>query len=120
LALNNNEDQLFITDQMNHRVQLFTPAGQFISIFGNITSSPYQLRFPTGICYTFDGHEMISSWGSTDCVLIFSEDGNYVSAIKGAYQKEQRFIKPIGVVMRSNGQIVIASDISTGNNLTVF
>ena len=63
---------------------------------------------------------MISSWGSTDCVLIFSEDGNYVSAIKGAYQKEQRFIKPIGVVMRSNGQIVIASDISTGNNLTVF
>ncbi|XP_065904123.1 tripartite motif-containing protein 2-like [Dysidea avara] len=117
LAMNNNEEQLFITDHMNHRVQLFTPAGQFISVFGNFTSSPYQLSSPTGICYTPDGHVLISSFG-TDCVLIFNEDGNYVSAIEGAYQKVQRFMKPIGIVMRTNGQIVIASDRSC--NLTVF
>ena len=96
---------------------MFTPSGQFLALFGDFANSPYKLSRPTGICCTPDGHVLVSSM-STHCVLIFDEDGNYVSIMQGAYGNKKRFSKPIGVVMRSNGQVAIASDGSC--NLTLF
>ncbi|XP_065904041.1 E3 ubiquitin-protein ligase TRIM71-like [Dysidea avara] len=117
LALNASEDQLFVTELYNNRVQVFTPDGQFLRIFGDFTNVPYKLAHPTGICYTPDGHIMISS-RSTHRVLIFEEDGNYVSTIEGIYQGKKRFSKPVGVLLRSNGQILVAGDGS--NNFVIF
>ena len=117
LTLNSNEDQLFITDCSNHRVQVFTPSGQFLRIFGNFTDIPFKLQLPVGIHYTPDNHLLISSWGN-HCVLVFEEDGRFVSAIEGTYQGKKRFTNPCGVIMMDNGQIVIAS--GHGNKLVVF
>ena len=108
LTLNSNEDQLFITDDSNNRVQVFTPNGQFLSIFGNFTDIPLKLRSPAGIYYTPDNHLLISSY-TNHCVLVFEEDGRFVLAIEGTYQGKKRFINPCGVMMMDNGQIVIAS-----------
>ena len=108
LTLNSNEDQLFITDRCNDRVQAFTPSGQFLKIFGNFTDVPFKLQSPVGIYYTPDNHLLISSCGN-HCVLVFEEDGRFVSAIEGTYQGKRKFSCPCGVMMMSNGQIVIAS-----------
>ena len=115
LTLNSNEDQLFITDANNDRVQVFTPNGQFLRIFGNFTDIPFKLHRPVGIYYTPDNHLLISSYG-THYVLVFEEDGRFVSAIEGTYQGNKRFSGPRGVIMMNNGQIVIAS----GHKLVVF
>ena len=117
LMLNSNEDQLFITDCHNHRVQVFTPNGQFLRIFGNFTDIPFKLQYPVGIYYTPDNHLLIS-FNSNHCVLVFEEDGRFVSAIKGTYQGNKRFSYPSGVIMMNNGQIVIAS--GGTNKLVVF
>ena len=117
LALNSNEDQLFITDNNNHRVQVFTPSGQFLRIFGNFTNNPFKLQCPLGIYYTADNHLLISS-SSNNCVLVFEVDGRFVSAIEGTYQGKKRFIGPCGVIMMDNGQIVIAGNDT--NKLVVF
>ena len=113
LTLNSNEDQLFITEYSNHRVQVFTPSGQFLRIFGNFTDILFKLQRPVGIYYTPDNHLLISSCDN-HCVLVFEEDGRFVSAIEG----KKRFINPCGVIMMDNGQIVIAS-VNT-NKLVVF
>ena len=118
LTLNNSEDQLFVTDYSNHRVQVFTPKGQFLRVFGNFSSISFQLQRPAGIHYTPDGHLLISSYG-TNCVLVFAEDGKFVSAIEGTYQGKKRFGHPCGVVMMNNGDIVIAGG-SSSNRLVVF
>ena len=117
VTLNSNEDQLFITDKDNHRVQVFTPSGQFLRIFGNFTDIPFKLQGPVGIYYSPDNHLLISSNGN-HCVLVFEEDGRFVSAIEGTYQGKERFRTPCGVIMMSNGQIVIATGIT--NKLVVF
>ena len=39
LALNSNEDQLFIADNNNHRVQVFTPSGEYLEILLTFPSS---------------------------------------------------------------------------------
>ena len=108
LTLNSNEDQLFITDANNDRIQVFTPNGQFLRIFGNFTDIPFELQCPVGIYYTPDNHLLISSYG-THYVLVFEEDGRFVSAIEGTYQGKERFSGPRGVIMMNNGQIVIVS-----------
>ncbi|XP_065883186.1 E3 ubiquitin-protein ligase TRIM71-like [Dysidea avara] len=118
LTLNNNEDQLFVTDHKNSRVQVFTITGQFLKIFGDFTGVPFKLQHPIGIHYTPDGHLLISSC-DTNCVLVFKEDGKFISAIEGTYQGKERFCHPCGVVMMDNGEIIIAAG-SDGNKLVVF
>ena len=51
-------------------------------------------------------------------MLVFEEDGRFLSAIEGTYQGKERFGHPCGVIMMDNGQIVIAS--SGTNKLVVF
>ena len=116
-ALTNDEDQLFVSDCHNHRIQVFTIDGQFLKTFGNFVNISYTLKRPYGICCSPDGHVLIVS-RDTNCVLIFDKDGRFVSAIEGTYQGRERFSDPIGVVMRNNGQIVVAAHGS--HNLTVF
>ena len=43
-------------------------------------------------------------------MLVFKEDGRFVSAIEGTYMYEgkERFSYPCGVIMINTGQIVIA------------
>ena len=116
-ALTDDEDQLFVSDCHNHRIQVFTTDGRFLKIFGNFVDISYTLKRPYGICCSPDGHVLIVS-RDINCVLIFDRDGQFVSAIEGTYRGRKRFSDPIGVVMRNNGQIVVAAHGS--HNLTVF
>ena len=117
MAMNNAEDLLFITELKNHRVQVFTPAGKFVRVFGDFSQTSFTLKNAYGVFYTHDGHVLVSS-GGTNCVLIFKEDGSFVSAIEGTFEGEERFSKPVGVVMTKGGQIVVAGHDS--HNLVVF
>ncbi|XP_065888508.1 E3 ubiquitin-protein ligase TRIM71-like [Dysidea avara] len=117
LTLNNSEDQLFVTDSDNHRVQVFTTKGQFLKVFGDFTGVPFKLQDPVGIHCTPDGHLLISSWG-THCVLVFEENGKFTSAIEGTYRGKTMFECPCGIVMMDDGHIVIADKGS--NRLVVF
>ncbi|XP_065886759.1 E3 ubiquitin-protein ligase TRIM71-like [Dysidea avara] len=119
LALNNSEDQLFITNGGNNRVQAFTLKGQFLKVIGDFTDVPFKLQSPIGIHYTPDGHLLVSSQ-NTHCVLVFEEDGKFISAIEGTYQGKKRFSNPCGVVMMDDGQIVIADGSFGGNRIVVF
>ena len=119
LTTNTNADKLFVTEFKNHRVQVFTLNGQFLQIFG-VFPDTVELKNPTGIFYTPDGHVLVSSYG-TDKVLVFEADGRFVSAIEGTHGGRGRFSCPCGVMVRDNGQIVIAcNDGAYGNRLALF
>ena len=122
LAMNRSEDKLFVTDFQNHRVQVFTPNGDFLKVFGVFPDAHVELKNPTGICYTPIGHVLVSSYG-TDRVLVFDdeEDGRLVSTTEGTYEGKGQFSTPCGIVMRDNGQIVVAcSDGKYGNRLVLL
>ena len=119
LTVNTNADKLFVTEFKNNRVQVFTLNGQFLQVFG-VFPDTIELENPVGIFYVPDGHVLISSYG-TDRVLVFEGDGTFVSAIEGTYEGRGRFSSPCGVMMRYNGQLVIAcNDGSHGNRLVLF
>ena len=122
LAMNSSEDKLFVTDFQNHRVQVFTPNGDFLKVFGVFPDANCELKNPTGIYYTSIGHVIVSSYG-TDRIFVFDdeEDGAFVAVIEGNYEGKEQFSTPCGVIMRDNGQIVVAcSDGKYGNRLVLF
>jgi len=87
-------------------------------VFSDFTSLPIKFQYPVGICCTPDGHLLIGLHGGAQRVLVFKEDGKFISSIEGNYLSKKIFITAGGVVMMNNGDIVIA-DIS-GNKLVVF
>ena len=118
LTLNNSEDKLFITDWGNDRVQVFTPNGQFLSQIENSPNASLKLMTPDGIFFTPDNHLLVAS---TNCVLIFNEDGTFVSAIEGRRNDGTwRFKDCIGIIMMNNGKIVISDGLDGDNRLMIF
>lgn len=55
------DQNIYVTDQNNHRIQVFDPQGSFIRTFGSFGNNPGQLSFPqdltvdsNGDCYVLD------------------------------------------------------------------
>jgi len=104
LALNNSEDQLFITDHYNDRVQVFTPQGKFLRVFEKFPGVVFRLKTPFGIHYTPDGHLLVIC-KDTNCVLVLKEDGTFIHAIES--RRGRRFSDLCGIVIMDDGQTVI-------------
>ena len=105
IAINKNEDKVFISDHSNNRVQVFKPNGEFIMTIVDSTDAPNapQLQYPRGIHYTSD-RRLLVSCTYTHCILEFTEDGNYQSTIEG-------IIQPGGIVLRHDGRTVVTSNV---------
>ena len=81
VALNNSEDQLFVTDHCNDRVQVFSPNGKFLTLIDKFPGVVFRLKSPFGIHYTPDGYLLVICQ-DTNCVLVLKEDGSFVYAIE--------------------------------------
>ena len=111
VTLNDNKDQLFVTDCQNNRVQvLSTNDGSCIRMFGNDN----EFRYPFGIFYAGLGIKdrwspviLISSTHTTgydECVCMVSV---YDEASPMIFPNS--FNRPCGVIMMDDGQIVVAN-----------
>ena len=48
---------VYVTDSLNHRIQVFDSEGRFIRKWGSHGTGNYQFRYPTGICLSYNkGH----------------------------------------------------------------
>ena len=103
VTLNSAEDQVFVADNKNSRVQIFSSQqGLFLR---EIVHD--KLCFPLGISCNGDGHLFVCS--SNNRVIVFREDGTMVTTIEGNLDGEERFNKPAEAKLNNNGQIIIVS-----------
>ena len=116
ITMNNSEDKLFITDWHHNRVQVFTPEGKFIQKI-NIVPEYVLLIKPNGIFFTPDNHLLVAS---TINVLVFKEDGTFVSVIDGIHDRKRRFSDCIGILMMNDGKIVIGDGHYGTKRLVIF
>lgn len=98
IAFNKSEDVIFVSDNGNHRVQVFTVHGEYIQVFGD-SSLPHEIKWPHGIYRSKDGHILISCSGHAD-ILVFKEDGSFVRVIK------ELIDRPGEIAINSKGQII--------------
>ena len=65
---------------INHRIQKFTPEGQFVCSFGTMGSQPGQLYCPAGV--TVDDNDLVYVSDRSDYISVYIPNGEYKCCIQ--------------------------------------
>ena len=99
IATEKDEDydpkHIYVTDQGNHRVQVFTKTGSYIRSFGGHGSRSGQLNSPTGIT-VLDGESHIADTGNQR-YCIFNINGKFLGKGGSKGSSSDEFLKPVGI-----------------------
>ena len=108
-----NRDEIAVTDQFNHRVQVFDSSGNYLRSFGRRGTSRGEFQWPFGICFDNNGNIFVAG-NANHTVQIFSGEGKYMGMFGGKGSLDSQLSHPWGLSLDSNGNIIVAD---TGNKL---
>jgi len=101
------DGQLYVTDSMNARVQIYTANGDFKHAFGERGINVGDLPHPKGVTIDSDGNiYVIESY--YDHLLVYNQQGTLLLPIGGTGKGIGEFYLPAGLWHDNNDQIYIA------------
>ncbi len=107
------DENLWIVDSANHRVQQFTRDGRQLRCWGKFGSAPGEFNHPWGISIDpFSGDILVADW-LNDRVQRFTQQGELVQVIGEKGDTDGEFNHPSGVTVDQYGDIYVADQ---GNN----
>jgi DNA-binding beta-propeller fold protein YncE len=97
------DGMVYVSDTWNHRVQKFTPDGEFIQSWGYFGQAQDLLALwgPRGIAVDDQGRVFLADTGNKR-VVVFDSEGEPLSVI------DLRFNEPVGVAIGPEGVVVVA------------
>lgn len=98
---------LYVTDSLNYRVQIFRKDGRFISMFGYQGDSSGDFSRPRGIGVDRGGHIYVVD-ALFDTVQIFNRKGEYLLRVGSSGQGRGKFWLPSGLFIDDNDRIYVA------------
>ncbi len=102
-----SDDNVYVVDQNNHRVQKFTSDGKLITRWGEHGSGEGQFNMPWGICLDSQGNVYVADWRN-DRIQKFSRDGEFMASFGKPGQGEGQFRRPSSVAVDGDGNIYVA------------
>ncbi len=101
-------DELYVTDTMNSRIQVFADGGdRWRTSFGRRGLYVGNLVRPKGVAVDSDGNiYVVESYH--DHLLIFNRNGEFLMAIGGLGQETGRFYLPAGAWVDSRNRVFVA------------
>src|SRR5262249_27606570 len=111
-------DTLYVTDNGNHRIDVFRTDGTFVRTIGSVGSGPGQFRFPRGMADDGRGHLVVCEFGDNRVQLIAKQTGTALGTWGSGGREEGELAYPWGVTIDKHGRVVV---VDAGNNrLQVF
>ncbi len=99
-----DEGNLYVTDTLNNRVEIFDADGQFISTFGKSGDGPGYFGRPKGIAIDSDGHIWVAD-GMQDRVQVFNKEGELLIALGGHGLLPGQFQGLVNVAIDKRGRV---------------
>ena len=112
VAVNAN-DEIAVTDQNDHRVQIFSSEGKFLRSFGKKGDMVGDFNNPRGIAFHNNGNIFVAD-SSNHRIQIFSGKGEFVRSFGGGGSLDSQLNSPLGLSVDSEGNIIVAD---VGNKL---
>ncbi|MBM3935141.1 MAG: 6-bladed beta-propeller [SAR202 cluster bacterium] len=106
------EDNVWVVDSENHRVQKFTADGKHLTSFGEHGTGDGQFVSPWGIHIDELGQIYIADWRN-DRIQVFDQDGRFLWKFGSPGEGNGEFRRPAGVAVDSDGDIFVCD---WGNN----
>lgn len=102
----NRQHEIFIADEFNHRIQKFSPEGDFISTFGSFGHNNSQFYYPTSIaCDKEDNIFITDRWNHR--IQKFSANGTFLLSFGSYGSKQGLFSEPYGITVSKNNYVFI-------------
>ena len=80
---------MVVVDSQNHRVQRFTPEGDYLGGFGSHGSEPGQFELPWGVHIDELGDIYVADWGN-DSIQRFSPTGDFIATYCQSGKEERQ------------------------------
>jgi DNA-binding beta-propeller fold protein YncE len=98
---------VYISDSMNFRAQVFDRNGKILSVFGKHGDGSGDMSKPKGISVDSEGHIYISD-AHFDNVQIFDGNGEFLLDFGNTGSEEGQMILPAGIFIDGNDRIYVA------------
>ena len=109
---------LYVSDTLNSRIQIFDAGGTFLSTFGKGGDGPADFARPKGISIDSDGHLWVAD-ADQNRVKVYDKQGR-LCAFFGEYGYfPGQFALPSGIAIDKNNRVIVAEQILNGR-LQVF
>jgi sugar lactone lactonase YvrE len=98
------DGNVYVTDTMNNRVEIFDADGKFISTFGKNGDGPGYFARPKGIAVDGDGHIWVAD-AVQNRLQVFNREGQLLTYIGGLGHYPGQFESLVGVVIDKNNRV---------------
>jgi DNA-binding beta-propeller fold protein YncE len=100
---------VFVADTWNHRIQTFTPEGEFIKEWGYFGQAEQPEAFwgPRDLAVDGSGRVFITDTGNKR-IVVFSSDGGYLTQFGGVGMALGQLDEPVGIAVDPAGLVYVA------------
>ena len=102
----NDKDEIAVTDEDNHRIQIFRKDGTHLRSFGRKGTQQGQFSYPNGV--TFYNDNIIVSDSYNHRIQIFDDQGHYLDQFGEKGKLDHQLDYPRGLSIDSDGNIIVA------------
>ena len=101
------QDSLYLTDTLNHRIEVFSANGEFLRTWGSEGSANGELDHPSGIAIAADGSVYVADTYN-DRIQVFTPEGEYLRGWGSFGSGPGQFSWPRGVVVDPAGNVYVS------------
>lgn len=99
--------RIYVSDQMNFRIQAFSPEGEFVHQVGQIGRTPGSFSRPKGIGVDSEGHVYVAD-GLFNNVQVFDADGRLLIVFGKVGVGEGEMYLPLGLHVDARNRVFVA------------
>lgn len=102
-----DDGNLYVTDTLNDRVQVFDADGEFVNAFGKQGDSPGSFMRAKGIAVDADGHVYVTD-AEFNNVQVFDKEGHFLAAFGEKGDDPGQFTLITGIFVDKKNRILVA------------
>ena len=107
------DGNIYVTDTLNWRVEIFDADGKFISQFGQHCDAIGCFKRPKGIAVDGDGHIWVVDTGM-GLVQAYNRDGQLLAYVGGPGRNLGQFTDPMGITFDQNNRMFVSEQYPWG------
>jgi DNA-binding beta-propeller fold protein YncE len=100
-------NRIYAADSCNHRIQIFSPEGKFISSYGRPGTAPGEMSYPYDIRVDAAGFQFVCEFGNSR-IQVFDAQNKLVEVIGGPGSAPGKFNNPWSIALDSRGSLYVA------------
>ena len=112
------DDNIYVADKDNHRIQKFTSEGEFIAAVGSRGNNSLQFAYPNGICFSKVNHYFYICDQQNNRIQVITSDLKFIRSFGTEGEENGQFKLPMFACFNQDNHLYVTD--SGNNRVQVF